>query len=252
MVRVGAKSVLLMERFDREAGDIRVPFISAMTALDAEDGADDRSYLEILDVIRQTGAQPRQDARELWRRMVFNVLVSNTDDHLRNHGFLWAGQGWRLSPAYDMNPAPPHISPRIHVLALDELDHSSSIDILMSVAVHFGLTAKEAMRIAGEVAASVSTWRAAAGAQKLTPGQIAFMADAFEHDDLKAAIALGAKAPRHLTLPGAKTPTDAAPASPPKGEARKTARQPGAKKEPAKREATKKSPARKAEPARKS
>jgi serine/threonine-protein kinase HipA len=251
MVRVGAKPVLLMERFDREAGDIRLPFISAMTALDAEDGADDRSYLEILDVIRQTGAQPRQDAGELWRRMVFNVLVSNTDDHLRNHGFLWAGQGWRLSPAYDMNPAPPHISPRIHVLALDERDHSSSIDILMSVAEHFGLTAKEAMRIAGEVATSVSTWRAAAGAQKLTPGEIAFMADAFEHDDLKAAIALGAKAPRHLTLPGAKAPTDGAPASPAKGEARKTARQPGAKKEPAKRAATKTSPVRKAAPARK-
>jgi hypothetical protein len=80
------------------------------------------------------------------------------------------------------------------------------------------LTANEAMRIAGQVATSVSTWRAAAGTQKLTPGEIAFMADAFEHDDLKAA-----EAPRHRTLPGAKMPTDGAPASPAKGAARKTA-----------------------------
>lgn len=246
MVRVAAKPVLLMERFDREA-DIRIPFISAMTALDAEDGADDRSYLEILDVIRQTGAQPGEDARQLWRRMVFNVLVSNTDDHLRNHGFLWAGQGWRLSPAYDMNPAPPHINPRIHVLALNELDHSSSIDIAVSVAGNFGLTANEAMRIAGEVATSVSTWRAAAGAQKLTPSEIAFMADAFEHDDLKDAVALGAKAPRILTLPGAKKPAKGSPA---KGAAGKPAKQPAAKK-PAKRPSANKPPARKVAPARK-
>lgn len=251
MVRVAAKPVLLMERFDRETGDLRLPFISAMTALDAEDGADDRSYLDILDAIRQTGAQPGEDARQLWRRMVFNVLVSNTDDHLRNHGFLWAGQGWRLSPAYDMNPAPPHISPRIHVLALNELDHSSSIDIVMSVAANFGLTANEAMRIAGEVAASVSTWRAAAGAQKLTPREIAFMAEAFEHGDLKDAIALGAKAPRILTLPGAKKPPKGRPVAPAKGATAKPAKQPAAKQPPAKRPLARKLAARKAAPARK-
>ncbi|MBK8840862.1 MAG: HipA domain-containing protein [Hyphomonadaceae bacterium] len=156
MTRIGTKPVLLTQRFDREAGSIRVPFISAMTALDAQDHSEGRSYIEILDVIRQFGAAPLEDARQLWRRMVFNVLVSNTDDHLRNHGFLWAGQGWRLSPAYDMNPAPPHVSGRMHVLALNELDSTSSIDIVMSIAKAFGLTLNEAMGIAGEVGDAVT------------------------------------------------------------------------------------------------
>jgi serine/threonine-protein kinase HipA len=255
LVRVGAKPILLMERFDREAGDIRIPFMSAMTALDAQDGADDRSYIEILDFIRQTGSQPAEDAKQLWRRMVFNVLVSNTDDHLRNHGFLWAGQGWRLSPAYDMNPAPPHISPRIHALALNELDHSSSIDIVMSVAKNFGLTSSEAMKIAGEVAASVSTWRTAAAAQKLTANDVSFMADAFDHADLKKAIELGAKAPRTLASPATKKPAKGRPAALAKDKGPKPTRQPSSKrssaKEPvAKQPATRKGPARKPAPVR--
>ncbi len=199
MVRIGAKPVLLMDRFDREPGDIRIPFMSAMTALDAQDHSEDRSYLEILDVIRQTGAFPAEDARQLWRRMAFNVLVSNTDDHLRNHGFLWAGQGWRLSPAYDMNPAPPHVAPRIHVLALNELDHTSSIDTVMSVSKGFGLSIAEARTIVGEVAGAVSAWRTVAAAQKISKGDIEFMAGAFEHADLREALGHGAKASRPVS-----------------------------------------------------
>ena len=73
-----------------------------------------RSYLEIVDALRQHGAAPKADMEALWRRLVFNILISNTDDHLRNHGFLYAGQeGWRLSPAYDLNPVPTDIKPRI-------------------------------------------------------------------------------------------------------------------------------------------
>jgi serine/threonine-protein kinase HipA len=189
--RVGTKPVLLMDRFDREGGDVRVPFMSAMTALDAKDHSEDRSYLEVLDVIRQFGAFPKEDARELWRRMAFNVLVSNTDDHLRNHGFLWAGEGWRLAPAYDMNPSPPHINPRIHVLALNELDHTSSIDTVMSVSKDFGLALADAKAIAGEVATAVSSWKTAAAKARLSKDDIAFMADAFEHDDLRTALGFG-------------------------------------------------------------
>lgn len=210
MVRVGAKPVLLTQRFDREDGNTRIPFMSAMTALGAQDHTEDRSYIEILDVIRQIGAHPVEDAKQLWRRMVFNVLVSNIDDHLRNHAFLYAGEGWRLSPAYDMNPSPPLVKARIHVLALNELDHSASIDIVMSVAKNFGLAANEAMRIAGEVAKAVSAWRSVATAQKITRHDIDFMAGAFDHTDLKDATALGAKAPRTLTPakpPPAKPPT---------------------------------------------
>lgn len=250
IVRIGTKMVLLTERFDRESADKRVPYMSAMTAIGAQEH-EERSYLEILEVLRRDGAYPVEDARQLWRRMVFNVLVSNTDDHLRNHGFLWAGQGWRLSPAFDMNPAPPIVGARIHALALNELDHSSSIDTVMSVAADFHLTANEAMRIAGEVAASVSTWRAGAAVQKLSATDTAFMAGAFDHRDLKEAIALGAKAPRILTLPGAKKPAKGSPAAPAKGAASKPARQPVSKQPPPKRPTVKKAPARKAAPARK-
>lgn len=207
LARIGTKPVLLMDRFDREPGDIRIPFMSAMTALDAQDHAEDRSYLELLDFIRQHGALPAEDARQLWRRMVFNVLVSNVDDHLRNHGFLWAGNGWRLSPAYDMNPSPPLVTPRIHVLALNELDHTSSIDTAMSVSSSFGLSLAEARMIAGEVAAHVSGWQELAAASKISKTGIEFMSGAFEHDDLRAARALGGKAPhaeRRARHPAAK------------------------------------------------
>lgn len=209
--RVGTKSVLLMERFDREGNDARIPFMSAMTALDAKDHDENRSYLEILDVIRQFGAFPKEDARELWRRMVFNVLVSNTDDHLRNHGFLWAGEGWRLAPAYDMNPSPPHIIPRIHALALNEIDHTSSIDTVMSVSKDFGLTLAEAKAVAGEVAAAVSGWKTAATKVRLSKDDIAFMTGAFEHADLRTALAshvavpVGVKRKPKAVDPGAKS-----------------------------------------------
>ena len=84
-----------------------------MSMLGSKDN-ETRSYLEIVDALRQHGAAPKADMEALWRRLVFNILISNTDDHLRNHGFLYAGQeGWRLSPAYDLNPVPTDIKPRI-------------------------------------------------------------------------------------------------------------------------------------------
>lgn len=270
MARVGTKPVLLTERFDREAGTTRIPFMSAMTALDAQDHSEGRSYIEILDIIRQFGALPIEDAKQLWRRMVFNVLVSNTDDHLRNHGFLWAGQGWRLSPAYDMNPAPPHISGRMHVLALNELDTTSSIDIVMSVAKSFGLNLNEAMRIAGEVGNAVSAWRTAAAAQTIKKDDIDFMAEAFDPAKLKEALALGAKAPRILTVakpvtggkagavakPTAKKAAGGSVATPAKGAVTSPAKQPATKQAAGKRPPAKQQPAKngvpqKAAPSRK-
>ena len=109
---VADKPVLVLRRFDRQQGT-RVPFLSAMSMLDAKDN-EARSYLEFVDILRQHGAAPKEDMHGLWRRIVFNILISNTDDHLRNHGFLWTGPaGWRLSPAYDLNPVPIDIKPRI-------------------------------------------------------------------------------------------------------------------------------------------
>jgi serine/threonine protein kinase HipA of HipAB toxin-antitoxin module len=95
-------------RFDRE-GSARIPFLSAVSMLDARDN-EARSYLEFVDALRQHGAAPKQDMQALWRRIVFSILISNTDDHLRNHGFLWIGHAdWRLSTAFDLNPVPTDI-----------------------------------------------------------------------------------------------------------------------------------------------
>ena len=88
-----------------------------------------RSYLELVDALRQYGAAPKEDMRALWRRIVFSILISNTDDHLRNHGFLYAGpDGWRLAPAYDLNPVPTDIKPRVLTTAIDLEDGTASLE----------------------------------------------------------------------------------------------------------------------------
>jgi serine/threonine-protein kinase HipA len=184
---IARKPVLLLDRFDRADTDRRIPFMSAMTALDASDHGEQRSYLDILDVIRQMGAQPESDARALWRRIVFNILVSNTDDHLRNHAFLHGPGGWTLSPAYDMNPCPVDVRPRAHALAIDEADPTASIELAFSVAERFAIGPDEAQDIAAEVATAAGQWREVAKTFKLTGSQIDRMASAFEHDDMKHA-----------------------------------------------------------------
>ena len=182
------RPIFVMQRFDRDEANRRLPFISALTALGASDG-DVRSYIELLDLLRQDGVAPDQDAAELWRRMVFNVLISNTDDHLRNHGYLREPGGWRLAPAYDLNPMPVDVKPRHHALTLDEADDTSSIDTVMSVAEYFGLKLPQARQIVAEVASAVLSWREVAAANGLTEPQVDRMASAFEHDDLLKAAA---------------------------------------------------------------
>ena len=184
---VSNKPVILLRRFDREK-TVRVPFLSAMSMLGARD-RDTRSYLEIVDALRQHGADPKQDMEELWRRIVFNILISNTDDHLRNHGFLYAGQaGWRLSPAYDLNPVPVDIKPRILTTAINEDDGTASLDLAMTVADYFGLDKHKAKAIAAQVGKAVSTWRDEAARRGIGKSEIDRMASAFEHRDLKQAL----------------------------------------------------------------
>jgi serine/threonine-protein kinase HipA len=182
------RPVLLLRRFDRERA-VRIPFLSAMSMLDAKDNQT-RSYLEFADVLRQHGAAPKEDMHALWRRIVFNILISNTDDHLRNHGFLWAGPaGWRLSPAYDLNPVPADIKPRVLTTAIDLDDATASLPLALEVAGYFELLPREAQRIAAEVGKAVATWRRTAAHLGLTKGEIDRMASAFEHQDLAAALA---------------------------------------------------------------
>ncbi len=181
---VNHSTVMLMRRFDRE-GEKRIPFLSAMSMLEAMDG-EHRSYLEIADVLRLHSAATTNDLRELWRRIVFSVLISNTDDHLRNHGFLYTGnQGWRLSPAYDLNPVPTDVKPRILSTAIGEGDdRSASIDLAFRVAEHFGISATDARDIAKDVAEAVSRWRKVAKKLGASDRECDRMASAFEHQDL--------------------------------------------------------------------
>jgi serine/threonine-protein kinase HipA len=184
---VAGKPVILLRRFDREHG-ARVPFVSAMSMLDAKDN-EAGSYLEFVDVLRQHGAAPKADMHALWRRIVFNILISNTDDHLRNHGFLWTGPtGWRLSPAYDLNPVPVDIKPRVLTTAIDLEDSTASLRLALAVAGYFELEKGDSHKIAREVGHAVAAWRRAAARIGLTPAEIERMASAFEHDDLFEAI----------------------------------------------------------------
>jgi serine/threonine-protein kinase HipA len=186
---VADQPVLLLHRFDRERG-MRKPFLSAMSMLDAKDH-EAHSYLEFVDILRQHGAAPKEDMHALWRRIVFSILISNTDDHLRNHGFLWDGPaGWRLSPAYDLNPVPTDIKPRILATAIDLEDGTASLELALEVASYFELHTDEAHNIAAQVGQAVATWRKEAAKLGLAVREIDRMASAFEHDDLKAALAL--------------------------------------------------------------
>jgi serine/threonine-protein kinase HipA len=184
---IADKSVLLLRRFDRD-GKRRIPFLSAMSMLGAKDN-ETHSYLEIVDALRQHGAAPKADMEALWRRIVFSVLISNTDDHLRNHGFLYEGSdGWRLSPAYDLNPVPTDIKPRILTTAINEDDGTASLALAMSVAKYFELDAAKAREIAKQVGKAVSTWRNEATHHGVGKNEIDRMASAFEHEDLKEAV----------------------------------------------------------------
>ncbi|HEX8209707.1 MAG TPA: HipA domain-containing protein [Longimicrobium sp.] len=181
------RHVLLLRRFDRR-GRERIPFLSAMSMLGAKDG-ETHSYLEIADALRAYGAAAATDLKDLWRRIVFGVLISNTDDHLRNHGFLWEGSsGWRLSPAYDVNPTPTDLRPRILQTAIgDDEDLSASLDLALAVARSFGLKLGDAKAIAREVGGVVAGWRQEAARIGIREAEIDRMVSAFEHEDLDAA-----------------------------------------------------------------
>lgn len=180
------KPVLLLGRFDRE-GAVRIPFVSAKSMLDARDN-ETRSYMELADVLRRHGAAPKRDLQNLWRRVAFNILISNTDDHLRNHGFLWPGpEGWRLSPAYDLNPVPPAIRPRILSTAINMDDATASMHLAFEVAGYFELGPAQAREAAAEVARATATWRKTAAKFGLSTAETAAMAPAFEHEDLRLA-----------------------------------------------------------------
>ena len=189
LIRVAGKPILLSRRFDRTGGT-RVPFLSALSMLGLRDG-ERGSYPELVDALTQHGAQAMHDALELYRRMAFNVLISNVDDHLRNHGFLWVGRGgWTLSPVYDLNPTPTDVRARILTTNINLDEGTCSLDLVMSVAGYFGLSAKTAKTVIREVATATASWRNEAAALAAPRAEIQRMASAFEHDDLTKALVL--------------------------------------------------------------
>lgn len=187
VAEVAGQQVLIVKRFDR-VGAHRVPFLSAMSMIGASDN-EDHSYLEIVDALRRHGADVVRDLPQLWRRITFGVLISNVDDHLRNHGFLYeaANGGWRLSPAYDINPVPVDIRPRVLSMMIDDRDNSASFDLVLEVGDYFGLRSKDMKAIAGEVVAALSGWKGEAARMGISNSEITRMVSAFEHEDLKKA-----------------------------------------------------------------
>lgn len=189
LVQAAGQNVFLSRRFDRirmegDTEDHRIPFMSAMAVTEHNDGDRNCSYLEILEAINTRGAQPEKDRVELFRRIAFTILISNTDDHFRNHGFLWTGlKGWKLSPTFDLNPAPN--SPRILSTLIDFEEGTASIALLRSVA-EFYVPMKAADTIIHECANVVCKWREFAHARNAPIGEVKIMETAFETEDLQA------------------------------------------------------------------
>lgn len=188
LLRVADRSVLVVYRFDRD-GHRRVGFVSAMTMLEAKDG-DIGSYLDIASKVEEVSPRATDDLHELWRRMAFTILISNTDDHLRNHAFLHVdGSAWSLSPAFDLNPNPSP-GPKHLTTAIDETDTTASVERLMSVAPLFRLDEPERVDVLREVIVATGRWREAAAERNIPEGEIEQMTPAFEHSEREAARAV--------------------------------------------------------------
>lgn len=172
-------STFLVKRFDRN-GDKRIHFASAMTLLGKTDGAsaeDGSSYLDMVSFIKSKGANPKADLIELWKRIVFNMAVTNTDDHLRNHAFILAKTGWVLSPLYDVNPVPYGDELSLNV---DAEDNRISLELATSVAPRFGIAESAARGYANEIIETVKGgWEKLAAAYGLSRRQIEEMRPAF-------------------------------------------------------------------------
>ena len=170
-------TTFVVERFDRTSAGGRRAFVSAMTLTQRKDGEGGASYLELVDLLQTRGADTRADCEQLFRRVLFNVLIHNTDDHLRNHGFFIAADGIRLSPAYDMNPS---VERRELSLAINEVETACDVAIAMDAAGDYGLSKQEAVRVLKEVRGAVRQWRAVANSLGIPASEQALMATAFE------------------------------------------------------------------------
>lgn len=176
-IRLGSKyHTFCVKRFDRTETSRRM-YASAMTLLEKKDG-EFGSYLEMAEFISNQGASGsiQTDLAQLFRRVLFNVLVSNRDDHLRNHGFIRVTDGWRLSDAFDMNP---NLNKEMHALALDDASPEPDIEVAISTAEFYRLTEDEALDILEEVSDAISGWVEVAKSLGLSAAEIDRMKQAF-------------------------------------------------------------------------
>jgi len=172
-----------VQRFDRVNGSRRF-YASAMTLL-RKDQSEGASYLDLAQFIRAQGDAEHADTdlEQLFRRVAFNVAVGNRDDHLRNHGFILGETGWRLAPAFDVNP---NIDKAEHVLNIDDSDNRPSLDTVTSTAEFYGLTRARGKEVVEEVAAAVDGWQDAARRERIAAADVELARGAFSaHSDYR-------------------------------------------------------------------
>lgn len=150
----------MTKRFDRQSGSKRLYFASAMTLLgyvDGNDAGDDISYLELAEFLQRYGSNRQQeDMVELWKRVLFNVAISNCDDHLRNHGFILTPKGWELSPVYDLTPNPTGTGLKLNI---DESNNALDMDLVLSTASFYGISDQEALKQTERLKPIIASWR---------------------------------------------------------------------------------------------
>jgi len=188
---LGRTPVAVIERFDRTADDRRIPYLSAASLLQAS-RTEERSYTEIADAIRSHGVQPVEDVRQLWRRMLFNLLIANVDDHLHNLGFLHVEHGlWRLAPAFDLNPFPDKVNESKTWLSPED-GPIGSVAELIGRADYFSLGPEQALATTAEVVAALALWKTVATGPGvgMTDREAKDFAPAFEHEQMQEAHSL--------------------------------------------------------------
>ncbi len=178
------RTVLIEKRFDR-TGTFRIPYISTMTLLNASDNdSENYSYLHISEKLAEISSHPTEDLKELWKRMVLGILISNTDNHLRNHGLTHTPAGWRLSPLFDINPNPDNRNFSLNI----DLEGNNDIKTAIEVAEYFEISINTAKKIIKSTANTLQTWKHAAHKYRCTKSEITRMEPAFEHPEQEIAL----------------------------------------------------------------
>ena len=177
LIRIKGRSVLLLKRFDR-AGDLRIPYISGLTAIQGDDG-NYYSYLELVEFIEDAGSNPLEDIKELWLRALFSCAIGNTDNHMRNYGFLRNGLGWKLSPAFDVNPTEGSHTKYLST-GLDFGNRKADIEVALNMCEYYRVGVSEAKNQMREMARVLQSWRSKAHKQGISKASIDKMASCFD------------------------------------------------------------------------